>query len=238
MITNEGFILGLNYEQGIGFSENTGYWPMPEARTGVLKVLDTNDQAHVIVLDYRDGKFYDISTEDGPTGSGMEKVYKDKVEIDGTGGYDIAPEVKFKEHIGAFEKYFLKHLTTRVYLRAQDVDNRNATGYDSGGFPEDITFQTDVYVDGEQNTITSTAEDIGIRGDIEYDRHVEGHRIQTKFSATKSDFRLVGVQTNYVTLDKPEAPDERIDTQGDFQTILSENAFWFTRGQNLLENRV
>ena len=237
MITNEGYILGLNFEQGVGFSENTGYWPMPEARTGVIKVLDKNDQAHVLVLDYKDGNFYDISTVDGPSGSGMTKVYKDKVNIGGSGGYEISPEAKFKEHIGTFEKYFIEHLSTNVYLRETQKENRGTFGYDSKGFPLAIKFQTDVFVDGEQNTEEATAEDIGTKGNIEYDRHVEGHRIQTKFSADKSDFRIVGLQTKYIAKEKPEAPSERIDTQGDYQTVLSNTSFWFTRGQDLLDDR-
>ena len=244
--TNKSFTLGLiGGEQGIGFSENTGEFPMPEARTGVIKVLDDNEQPHVVVLDFKNGTFYDITTRNGPKGSGLVEVFKDKVGIningyqtDDTNGYDIPCEVAFKEDKGELEKYFIEHLETNVYVRPDDEDNRDEIGFDDKGFLTGIQFEIEAYVDGEPDTYVAKAEDIGLKGNVVYDRKVEGHRVQTRFRSTKGAFSIVGRQIDYIAKDKPSKVEDRIMTEGDYQEVLVPDVFWFSRGTNPFSNRV
>jgi hypothetical protein len=235
--TNKGFNLGFAYEQGISFSENTGSFPMPEARTGVFLLLDANDQPHVIVLDHRDGKFYDITTRDGPSTTGMVRQIKDKVDVSGTGGTDIAPEVRFKEERGTTEKFYLNHLLTKAFVRPDDEDDRDAVGRDDRGYLDNIEFQTKLFVDGEPTTAYATAKDIGIEGDIVYDRKARGHRLQTVLSANKGGFKVAGIQNYYKVEDSPVALDSKITTEGDHQESLSSPLMWFSR-RSLYLNRV
>lgn len=235
--TNKGYNLGLAFEQGIGFSENTGYWPMPEARVGVFVVHDNNDQPHVIVLDHKDGKFYDVTTRDGPIGTGMVRQVKDKVGVSGTGGYDIATSVSFKEDRGEYEKFVLDHMLTKMYVRPDKETNRGVSGYDSEGFLSDIEFQSTVFTDGEPDTAVATAEDVGVNGDIVYDRKARGNRLQTKLSTTKGGFKLTGRQSFYKVEDIPVTFDSKITTEGDHQENLSNPLMKYSRN-NLYLNRV
>ena len=57
--------LGIKYDQGIDFTEYTGYWPMPETCGGVVKILDNNNNVRILV-GFRDGRFYDIAMREGP----------------------------------------------------------------------------------------------------------------------------------------------------------------------------
>lgn len=224
--------MGMNYEQGIGFSENTGSWPMPEARTGVIKITDANDYQHVLVLDYTDGKFYDISMREGPVNSGLVEYFKDKVDVDGTGGTDIEPEVTFKEDTGEYEKYVTEHLGSRFYVRPGKESNRDGSGYDSNGYMSGVEFSSYIYVDGEPTTETAYAEDIDKTGEIVYDRKAEGRRLQTKFVSNKSDFQLVARQQTYITKDINYDHEYRVTTEGDHQENLASPLLWVSRGEN------
>lgn len=184
--TNRSFPVGFNYEQGVGFSEYTGYWPMPEMGTGVLKIVDDNDYPRVLVLDHSTGKWYDVSLRDGPTGYNLSVSYKDKVSIDGTGGYDIEPSVKLKDHTGEYEKFITEHLSSRFYLRPIKEENRDKAGYDSLGYPSGIKFNAKVYIDGEPVNFTAETKDLNKTGEIVYDKKLEGRRLKTEFSADKS----------------------------------------------------
>lgn len=235
---NRSITLGTNEDHGMDFSENTGYWPMPETCGNVIKILDEDNYPHVLVLDYKDGCFYDITTRDGPSGSNLNILFTDKAAVDGTGGYDIEPEVLFKEDTGEFENYTTEHLSSRFGLRPYKETYRDQTGYDSNGFPTDIEFTTKIFKDGEPTTETVLAEDISKSGEIVYDRKVEGHRLQTEFSANKSGFRLVNRKQTYITKDINENPDNRLTTENTYQNTLSSPILWVTRGENYNYDRI
>lgn len=237
-ITDRSMSLGINVEHGIDFCEHDGDWPMPEASDGVIKILDNSNYPHVLVLDYNDGRFYDITTRDGPNGSNLYALFKDKTGVDGTGGYDILPEVKFKEDTGENEKFITEHISSRFYIRPYKESNRNASGYDSNGYLNDIEFSSKIFVDGEPTEEIVTAEDITKAGEIVYDRTAEGHRLQTMFSANKSDFRLVSRQQTYITKDINYDPDNRITTEGNHQRNLSTPLLWVTRGETPTYDRI
>lgn len=229
--TNVSFPLGLTYEQGIGFSENTGSWPMPEARTGILKVVDDNDNPRVLVLDYSDGLFYDISLRDGPTGNGLTKLFVDKASVSGTSGIDIAPEITFKEDTGEYERFLVNHLSSRIYVRPDKETNRSTSGYDDKGFLSGTQFTTEIYADGEPTTFVSTTKDVQKNNEIVYDRVVEGNRLQTKIKANKSGFHIVGRQQEYIVKDISVTPTNKITTEGNHQETLSAPLLWATRGE-------
>jgi PKD repeat protein len=73
------YALAITKEQGIGFSKNTGQWCWPGARNnGCLRVTDANGHWRQLQLDETDGRWYEIATRIGPTGSGLSKVWEDK----------------------------------------------------------------------------------------------------------------------------------------------------------------
>lgn len=228
----------INFEQGIGFSEYDGYWPMPESKTGVLKIIDVNNYPRVLVLDYKDGKFYDISSRDAPKSSNIKKIFKDKILIDNTGGYDIEPEVTFKEDLGEYEKYILNHLSSRFYLRPEDEEDRSEIGYDTNGYISGIEFTTTIYKNGNPITYVAQAEDINKNNEIVYDRNIEDYRLQTKFGASKSGFKFVGRQQDYIVKDINYSPDDRITSEIEHQQNLGIPISWFSRGDLINTDRI
>ena len=176
-LSNRSWFMGINFEHGIDFSEFTGRWPMPETCGGIVRLLDENNQPHVLVLDYSDGHFYDITLRDGPEGSNIINGFMDKLSVDGTGGYDIEPEVRFKSDIGEYEKFVIEHDSSRFYVRPDKETNRDKTGFDSNGYLTGTEFTAEIYVDGEPSAFTSSSENIPRNGEIFYENKVEGSRL-------------------------------------------------------------
>lgn len=232
------FIYGVGEDQTVGFSENTGYWPMIWVTDRAIKVTDEDDYPHIIVFNIKNGKFYDVLMRDGPTDTGIVKYYKDLVGIDGTGGYDIAPEITFKEDTGEYERFITEHLSSRFYVRPEKETDRDQSGYDSNGYFTGTEFTSYIYVDGEPTIETAKAEDVDKTGEIVYDRKVEGRRLYTKFHSNKSSFQLVARQQDYVTKDVPYDFDNRIVTEGDYQTNLNNLLLWISRGESPEYDRV
>lgn len=231
-ITNRSVFLGTQFDHGIDFAEFSGSWPMPEACNGAIKIFDDNNQMRILVLDYSDGCFYDISLRDGPSDNYITEGFLDKINTDGTGGQNISPVVTFKEDTGEYEKFISEHHSSRFYLRPNKETNRNQTGYDSKGFVSDIEFKSEIYVDGEPTTLSASSDDITRNNEVVYDVKVEGHRLQTKFSANRSDFKLVGRQQEYITKDIQYDPENRTTTEQSRQSAWSTNStHWFTRGE-------
>ncbi|MFH1616320.1 MAG: hypothetical protein ABIG61_14690 [Planctomycetota bacterium] len=233
--TTRCFRLGFTKEQGIGFSEVTGdSWPMPEARTGVLNMVDSNKYPHLLVIDHRDGMFYDVATVDGPEDSGLTKYYKDKVATDGTGGTDIEPSVEWPEDSGSDENMIMRSRLSYLYTRPTTEDNRGATGYTASGYPSGLEITKKTYVDGERTDETAKAEAITLpKHRIKYDKKVEGTRIFNIISANKSDWSIVGRRDEYVSSDRPDASDNEETAEDGYEDEFAEPIFWlgYYRGQ-------
>lgn len=210
-------------EHGVGPSEYLGSaWPFPEARTGTIRIFDDNDQAHMLVLNNKDGYFYDISTRDGPPGSGLSRVWKDGADISGAGGTDILPTALFPEDRGGFEHYFLEHKESHIYARPYD---------EAVGFPSGLEFGLDIFEEGEPSDAAASTADIPLDGDIGFDKRIEAHRLQLKLSANMSQHLIVGRQQYYVASDRAAAPDKRIMTESDYQEEFSLPLLWiWTKG--------
>ncbi len=205
-------------EHGVGPFEILGAdWPFPEARTGTIRVLDSNDQPHLLVLNNKDGFLYDISTRDGPPGTGLTRVWKDGADINGVGGTDILPAVLFPEDRGGFEHYFLEHKESHAYVRPYD---------EVVGLPAGIEFSVDVFTDGEPTNAAATTSDVPLDGDIGFDKLIEAHRLQMKFSANKSEHLIVGRQQYYVAKDRAAAPDKRVSTESDYEAEFALPLLW------------
>jgi hypothetical protein len=230
--------MGLMYDQGIDFSENSGHWPMPEAHVGTLKVFDENDIQHCLVFDSEHGKFYDLSTKEAHSESGVIDIYKDLTDVDGTNGYDLEPEITFKEDTGEYEKFIVEHLSSRFYVRPLNETDRNLSGYGSNGYSTNLELTTEIYVDGEPTSYTVSAEDISKNGEIVYDKKVEGHRLQTKIKSTDPRFRLISRQQDYIAKDINYDFDNRVTTEGDHQLALLTPTMWFSRGETPTYDRV
>lgn len=221
--TNRCYRFGFTTDQGIGFSECSGdSWPTPEARCGVISIYDDAFYPHLLVLDCKDGMLYDIATFDGPDGSGLTKVWKDKVGTDGSGGVDIIPEVLFGEDTGTDEDFFIRALQNYFYTRPIAEENRDETGFDSNGYPTGLNLDITIYADGDPETEKVSAKDIVLpKHMISFDRKAEGNRLQTKITGNMSGFRIIGRAQHYVAQDMPTDPDGMLMKHDDYQEEFS-----------------
>ena len=227
--TNRSFALGLLPAEGIGFSENTGEYPFPEAGENTLLVYDDDDQPHMLVLDNNDGFFYDIMQRDGPPGTGIEKLHLDKVNTDNTGGVAVVPLVKFPADTGTFEHFYLRHAFTYIFARSANEDKyRGATGYDAAGLPTGLELLLKMYVDGERTTAERQVKNLPITGSAHTDMVVEGHRLQLEVSANMGAHAIVGRKQEYIATDKLVG--DNVMTEGDYQEELAASVQWFSRG--------
>jgi len=114
--TNVSYRMAIEPDQGTGWVENTGAdWLFPEDGPSVITVFDSDGQAHTLVLDM-DGYVYDISGREGATGGTVEKLWKDKMATDGSGGTDVVSSLLFGEDLGSLEHYFLKLLEAHLFF--------------------------------------------------------------------------------------------------------------------------
>ncbi len=228
--TNRSFTLAILPSQGVGFSENTGGWPMPETGMGPIFYHDDNNQPHLVVQDSIDGYEYDILQRDGPENSNITKKWKDRVAVNGTGGIDVPVSVKFPADVGTFEYFWLRHGVSHIFARsANELKYRGAEGYDSTGFPIGLNFVVKYYVDGERVTAERQVKNIPITGDITTDEHVEGHRIQLELTANMGAHAIVGRLSKYITTDKIDG--SAVMAEDGYQEELSVPVQWFSRGK-------
>ena len=230
VITNKSFRYGLTSSQGVGFSENTGSdWVFPEGRTGTVMVYDNNKQPHLLVLNYSDGKFYDISTRDSAASSNIVKVWQDKVDISGIAGTDICPKVRFRETTGTFEKFFIRTASESIYTRPVDKIE---------GYPSGITFDVSQYVDDKQTKYKATTKDIKLpKQELVFDRQVEGHRIITEVVTNKAKVQIVGREMDYISYDRSPDPITKISSEDTWQQNISLPTSWISRGGNQLVDK-
>ncbi len=227
--TDHSYRVGLFPEQGVGIIENTGAgWLFPEARTGTVQVFDDSNQEHQLVLDNNTGKFYDISSREGPTNSGITKLWKDKMLTNGTGGTDIISALTFGEDTGNFEHYFIEHLMSHVYIRPYLETNRNQSGYDANGYPVGLTFDSCIYRDGNPTTTDGILDDIPLDGDLQFKTKAEGHRLHTKLTSNMGNHLVVGRQQYYIAKDTIARPGGLVMTEDTNQGAFSLPSLWLS----------
>jgi len=217
--TNKSYRHGVYPEdQGVGIIENTGTaWVKPWSRVGGLTIQDSKGEISTLILDFASGYYYNITTRDGPYGSGIEAAVKDKMTTAGAGGTNVASSITLREDRASLEANTLRDKITHVYLRPKS----EADGYDA-----DLEVDLDIYVDGEPTTASAHAEDIPLNGDIAYDKVVEGHRLQRKISTNLGKHLLVGIDVEEVSRDIPAEPADLELTEDDYQEEFAEPDLW------------
>ena len=109
--TNKCYRYALTPDQGKNWSEFYGEgWVFPEAQVNGVKIFSDKDQPFHIALDASTGLFYRFATRNGPVGSGITKLFRDKIGGEYTPGIEIPWEVGFKEHRGTEDYYLIKFI--------------------------------------------------------------------------------------------------------------------------------
>lgn len=230
-VPNRCFRHGSTRRQGFGLSECSGSaYPFPEFRIGPINVKDDENFEHVLVMNWKDGKVYDIATFDGPSGSDKTMVWKDGVAVAGTGGTNYVGTVTFRADHAPEEHMIIECGKQYFYFAPWRETLRDASGYDSNGYPDSLTFDMSFFQDGERLTADATASDITLpKQFIRIDRQVRGNEILTTLAGDRAPWSLTGRSQMYVGRDVPDAPSELITTEDDNQAEFSSPTFWFGR---------
>lgn len=234
--TNRCVRFGANPDTHVGFMEITGAgWPMPEARVGAVLMYDDNEQLHGLVLDANDGLWYNVTPRTGPAGTGMSKLFKDKVALDGTGGSDYKPSVKFGADRGNMEYLFISPAENHFYLRPAVPGNAGEEGYDEKGYPDDLAMTAEFYADEDRSTVQATAKDIKMpKHEVRFDRDVSGNLVETVLEFNKGEVTLIGREQHFIAVDRAASPDDVTMNEDDYQAALADASVWISRGTGLV----
>ena len=227
---NRCYKLGIKNEHSRGWAELGGLgWIIPEPGIGAFEVFNDKDQGFMIIMDARRGLPYLMATKDGPEGSGISKVWKDKVGLQYDAGYEIPWHVDFKEHRGQREDNLIRHLVSHAFLRPQFEDKKGKDNHTQWGYRTAQQVTLTGYQNG--NVVHRVqAQDLPDRADITFDRQFEDNRIQFRLSGTASELRLTKFTTDYEQKDQRARPDSRYMREHIWQEELCEPLFWVCRG--------
>jgi len=213
-------------EQGIGFYEiPLSGGPLPRARTGLVTVLDKKSMARGYVMDYKSGYYYDVTTRNGPDGSGMIKVWKSKVGYDGSGGTDFNRWVAFPHDSGSSERIFIRLLEGHIYVQP----------YDDTGIPADLELSVDTLVDKE--SIGAFVANVPITHDIFTDRVAEGNLVQHRVIANGGGHVITGREHIYRSVDKASRVINN-NHESQNQKLLAKPSVWVDVLRSTIRSRV
>jgi hypothetical protein len=219
--------LAIDPEQGSGWSIQNGpemVMPMPMTQGMLIE----NEKGYLIqaMLDERTGKLFNISTYDGPAGSGLAEVYVDK------GDTEIVLSFRIREDKGNPESEQLEFLASHVYLRP-NTDAGGTPAYRTG-----MSVSCRVYNDGAV-AYTAQTLNIPIPGDISFDRKSQGPRIQLEYILSTSDVVILGIDRIYAARDRAgnQALSSRSTSELTHQREYANQVMWLSRGRQPLLNR-
>lgn len=219
----------IREEQGvIGGIRITGAdWVQPPSGISGYEITDNGNRSMQVILDNLTGKFYWISTYNGPTGSGLTKTFVDKDDTTGV-GTEISWSLTYGADSGSMMKYDIRHEVSNLTI---DPDNPS-TGFRAG-------LEIDVYAYGKSNdwvTEYASAMNINKDGDISFDETPVDKAIQIKVAGNRSEFVISELVNYYTILEQASVPSKREMTEGDYQESLSSMLLWLSRGPNLYKN--
>jgi len=206
---------------------------MPMPLTEGLRIENAKGYLVQAILDQKTGKWFNISTFDGPEGSDMEEVWVDR-EGDSDEA-EIQGQIILREDRANPENEQLEFLTAHIYLRptSDSVDGDGNPTYRTGQ-----AVNCRIYNDGRV-IYTAQTLNIPIPGDVSFDRKSQGPRIQTEFILAVGQVQIVGIDRIYASRDKAgnQALTSRSTQELNQQREYAQQILWLSRGRQPLLNR-
>jgi PKD repeat protein len=228
-ITDNALRCAITKDQGIGmYRIPVDKMPMPEARVGVLSILDSDGISRGLVLDSATGLWYDVTTRQ----VNGELVEWRGIDTTGLGDNDLTRSITFGQDRSKREKEKLRFLEAHIGIVPVKEENRDEAGYDANGFPSGMEADLEAFIDGEPDTAAAKIRaipfdgELKIRGDLRLDRKVEAHGIQWKITTNRGAHSITGRQMSYVLSKKSSPPPLRLTSESEYQAELSEVVLW------------
>lgn len=180
------FRLALLSIQGSGWCRYGGEAMVaPFPNTGGQKIENAYGMPIQIVLDELTGKWYQVNTYNGPTGSGLVETLVDK------GDAEIVGSVKNRILQGNKTSIMLEHLKSKCRLSPNEPGGSFRTGF---------AITAKIY-EAESIIYSDQAVEIPQDGDIAFDKRIDSVSIQNEFEFSTSGFILNNLETLYNTRD-------------------------------------
>lgn len=227
----------IREEQGvIGGIKITGDdWLMPPNGVNGQEITDDDNHALQVVLDNKAGKFYWISTYNGPTGSGLSKTFVDKDDTTGE-GTEISWALTYGADIPSRKDYSEQHELTHLTIDPDDPSNADGSGYDSEGFRSGLEVDLTAYCRSNNWEEYSTANDVTKDGDITFDETPKDKAIQIKVAGNRSECVITELINYYTILHQAAVPSKRTMSEGGYQENLAAPDLWLSRNPSLYLN--
>lgn len=213
-----------------GISITGSDWIQPPDGINGYTIVDGNGYERQVVWDNLEGRLYEISTYDGPTGSGLSKRFTDRATASGD-GTEISASLWLGGDQGELPHYDIRHETTLLSLMPYNP----SSGYRSG-----LEVDLSMYRRGDNwQTAYATAEDVTKDGDITFDETPRDKAHQLKIAVNRSEVVLGEAINYYTAIDEAAVPSKRENSESDYQLALIQNlAVWLTRNPSLYRNMV
>lgn len=236
LLWGSGYVLcfALTGNQGIGWSQYTGNYPIPETRLGMITTMDSSNRPISLIFDATDRKAYLLANHNGPTGSGITKEFRDK--ITSYAGYEIECVVRPKEHEQKKKHRTLEHQSSGIQVLAYEEANRGATGYTADGLRSTQELTVRAYLNGS-TTAATTFRDLSLKGELPADVKLEAERVQFEYVFAASEFKVPRMFQSYLIKDKIPAPADQITSEQTYQLEFCDPVLWLSRGPNLALDR-
>ncbi len=233
--TNTAIRCAITKDQGIGmYKLPVTNMPMPEARVGILSIIDSDGVARGLILDSSTGKWYDVTTRKTNTTS---KIWT------GIDGANLDRSFIFNEDKSRREGNMLRFKEGHLGIVPIEEENRDLAGYDENGFPDGMTVSLEAYLDGEPAIPYAKIDNIPfddsllVRGDLRSDRKIEAARIQWRVETNRGAHLITNWQRMYVHSQKSAAPAMRTMVESDYQRELTNVLMWPGIINGILRNR-
>lgn len=227
----------IREEMGVigGIKYSGSDWLQPPNGVCGYEIVDSGNRPMQVVLDNLIGKYYWVSTYNGPTGSGLTKTFVDK--DDGTGdGTEISWSITYGGDVGNNRKLDIRHEVSNLTIDPDDPTNADASGYDSEGFRDGLEIDFTAYSKSDWDTAYSTADNVTKDGDISFDETPQDKAIQIKIAGNRSECIISELVNYYTVMDQAATPTKRSMTEGDYQLNLASPALWLSRNSSLYKN--
>jgi hypothetical protein len=218
---------GMSTDGGFGWSQESGVaLPLPQTYVGAGSFIDANGVQRMFCLDASDGLFYWIETFTSYSGSGLTKVFLDKVAANGSGGYTFTCKARFREVQGPLESLDLIHKEAHIFDRPYD---------ESVGYPSGFSRSYLIYADGS-STASGTLSGVTKGADLQFFEAVLGKRLQPEVQFNQSGARLTGFEALFDSLNRANiGGGPSAYSEATYQADLAQNLkIWLTRPSNTL----
>lgn len=220
-----------------GISVTGNDWVRPPDGINGYAIVDGNGYERQVVWDNKEGRLYEISTYDGPSGSGLSRRFVDK--YDGSSGTEILASLWFAGDTGELPHYDIRHESSLLTLMPDNPANGGSDGYDTEGFRDGLEIDLSFYRKSNWDTAYATVDNVDRDHEITIDETPRDKAHQVELTVNRSEVILGELINYYTAIDEAPPPDKRDMTEGDHQLALATSmVLWLTRNETLYRNMV